>query len=76
MRAAVERELRARDRPHAERLRRVSELERAVDAVVVGECERLVPELRGARRELLGMRRSVEEAVRRMTVELDVTGHD
>ena len=75
MRAAVERHLRAGDRPHAERLRRVRELERAVDAVVVGERERLVSELRRARRELLRLRRAVEERVRRVRVELDVTGH-
>ena len=64
--AAVERDLRARDRADAERLRRVRELERAVDAVVVGERERLVPELGGARGELLGLRRPVEERVRRV----------
>ena len=76
MRTAVERDLRARDRPDAERLRRVRELERAVDAVVVGEGERLVAELGRARRELLRLRRSVEERVRRVRVELDVSGHD
>ncbi len=76
VRAAVERDLGAGDRPHAERLRRVRELERAVDAVVVGERERLVAELRRARRELLGLRRAVEERVRRVRVELDVAGHD
>ena len=54
------------DRPHAERLRRVRELERAVDAVVVCERERLVPELGSARRELLRLRRAVEERVRRV----------
>ena len=75
VRAAVERDLRAGDRPHAERLRRVRELERAVDAVVVGERERLVSELRRARRELLRLRRAVEERVRRVAVELDVAGH-
>ena len=72
VRAAVERDLRARDRADAERLRRVRELERAVDAVVVRERERLVPELGGARGELLRLRRSVEERVRRVAVELDV----
>ena len=73
---AVERDLRSRDRPHAERLRGVRELEGAVDAVVVGEGERLVAELRRARRELLRLRRSVEERVRRVRVELHVAGHD
>jgi len=37
------------------------ELERAVDAVVVGERERLVAELRRPRGQLLGQRRPVEE---------------
>ena len=72
MSAAVQRHLGARDRPHAERLRSVRELERAVDAVVVGEGECVVPELGRACRELLGLRCPVEEGVRRVTVELDV----
>ena len=67
VRTSVERDLRAGDRPHAERLRRVRELERAVDAVVVGERERLVPELRRPRRELLRLRRAVQERVRRVS---------
>ena len=72
VRAALERHLRAGDRPDAERLRRVRELERAVDPVVVGERERLVAELGRAKRQLLRQRRTVEEGVRRMRVELDV----
>ena len=56
MATALERHLRARDRPHAERLRRVCELERAVDAVVVGERQRLVAELGRSDHELLGLR--------------------
>ena len=72
VRAAVERDLRTGDRPDAEGLRRVRELERPVDAVVVGERERLVPELRRPRRELLGLRGTVQERVRRVTVQLDV----
>ena len=63
MRAALERHLRAGDRPHAEGLRRVRELERAVDAVVVGERERLVAELGSPDHELLGLRRPVEERI-------------
>ncbi len=55
VRSSVERHLRARDRPDAEVLRRVRELERAVDAVVVGERERLVAELGRPRRELFGL---------------------
>ena len=50
------------------------ELERAVDAVVVGERERLVAELGRARGELLRLRRTVEERVRRVAVQLDVPG--
>ena len=48
--AAAERDLGAGDRPDADRLRRVRELERAVDPVVVGERERLVAELGGRAR--------------------------
>ena len=73
--AAVERHLGTRDRPHAEELRRVRELERAVDAVVVGERERLVSELGRTRRELLRLRRAVEERVRGVAVQLDVPDH-
>ena len=63
MRSTGERHLGAGDRPDAERLRRVGELERAVDAVVVGERERVVAELGGARGELLGQRGAVQERV-------------
>jgi hypothetical protein len=41
----------------------VRELERAVDAVVVGQRERLVAELGGACGELLGQRGAVEERI-------------
>ena len=74
VRATVQRHFRAGDRPDAERLRRVRELERAVDTVVVRERERLVPELGGASGELLRLRRPVEERVRRVAVQLDI-GH-
>ena len=56
VRAVAERHLGPGDRPDAERLRRMRELERAVDAVVVGERERLVAELRRPHRQLLGQR--------------------
>ena len=69
---AVERYLSTGDRPHTERLRRVCELERAVDTVVVSEGERLIPELRRARRKLLWLRRAVQERVRGVAVKLDV----
>ena len=67
--------LRAGDRAHAERLRRLGELERAVDAVVVGEGERLVAELRRPGGQLFRLRGAVEERVRRVAVQLDVA-HD
>ena len=72
MRAAGERDLGAGDRPDTEVLRGVRELERAVDTVVVGERERLVAELGSPRGQLLRLRRTVEERVRRMRVQLDV----
>ena len=51
MAAVIEVDLRAVDRPHAERRGRLGELHRAGDAVVVGERHGLVTELRrGARR--------------------------
>ena len=72
VRAAVEGQLGARDRPDAEVLRRVRELERAVDPVVIGERERRVPELGRPRRKLFRLGRSVEKGVRAVGVELDV----
>ena len=62
----------AGDRTHAEVLRRMCKLERAVDAVVIGQRERVVAELGGPRGELLGQRRTVEERVGRVRVQLDV----
>ncbi len=50
----------------------VGELERAVDAVVVGERERVVAELDGASGELLGKRSAIEERVGGVRVQLDV----
>ena len=72
---ALDRHLGAGDRPDPGVLGGMRELERAVDAVVVGESERRVAELRRSRGELLGMRGAVEERVRRMAVELDVAAH-
>jgi hypothetical protein len=63
VRPTDESDLGAGDRPHAEVLRRLGELERAVDAVMVGESERLVAELGRAQRELLGMGGAVEERI-------------
>ena len=47
----------------AERLRRMRELERAVDPVVIGQRQRLVAELRCLGRELLRERGSVQERI-------------
>jgi hypothetical protein len=63
VRASDERDLGAGDRADTEVLRRLCELERAEDALVVGERERLVPELRRPQRQLLGVRRAVEERI-------------
>jgi hypothetical protein len=57
-------DLGAGDRPDAERLRRVRELERPADAVVVGERQGVVAEIGGTGGELLGLRSTVEERVR------------
>jgi hypothetical protein len=72
VRAISERQLGAGDGAHAEVLGRMRELERAVDPVVVGERECGIAELGGADGELLRQRRSVEERVRGMSVQLDV----
>jgi hypothetical protein len=61
VRAAVERDLGARDRPDAEGLRRVRELERPVDPVMIGQRQSLVAELRCAGRQLLGQRSTIEK---------------
>jgi hypothetical protein len=50
----------------------VGELERAVEAVVVGERERVVAELDGPGGELLGKGGAVEEGVGGVCVELDI----
>ena len=73
VRAVGEGDLRAGDRANAEVFRRMRELERAVETVMVGERERVIAELRGAHRELLRQRRTVEERVRRVRVQLDVS---
>jgi hypothetical protein len=59
--ASFQTDLRAGDRPDAERLRGVGELERAADPIVVGERKRLVAEIGGPRSQLLGQRGAVEE---------------
>ena len=72
--AVLERQLSAHDRPQTERPRRLGQLHRAVDPVVVGKGERLVPLLGRHGSELDRVRRPVEERERGVAVELDV-GH-
>ena len=72
VRVVGERHFGTRDRTHAEVLGRVRELERAVDAVVVGQRERRIAELGRPHGELLRQRRSVEERVGRVRVQFDV----
>ncbi len=72
VRAVVERELGARDRPDAVGLERLGHLHGAVEPVVVGQRERLVTLLGGGGRELHRVRGSVQEGEGRMAVELDV----
>ena len=74
MGAALERHLGAGDRAQAERFRGLGELERAVDAVVVGQRERVVAERDGTCGKLLGQRGSVQERVGRVRVQLDGPG--
>ena len=62
--AAREGHLGAGDRAQTEEPGRVRELERAVDAVVVGQRERLVAELGRPCRQLLGLGGTVEERIR------------
>jgi hypothetical protein len=71
--ASGEGHLRTGDRTDPGVLRRMGELERAVDAVVVGQRQRRVAELRGAHGELLRMRGAVEERERRMAVQFDIS---
>ena len=74
MGTTVERHLGAGDRPDAQILGSVGELERAVDTVVVGERECRVAELGRTGGELFREGRTVEKRVRRVAVQLDV-GH-
>jgi hypothetical protein len=56
-----DRQLAARDRPDAERLGGVRELERTAEVVVIGQCERAQAELVRSGGQLLRPRRAVEE---------------
>src|SRR5947209_15712712 len=72
VRPVEQRQLRARDRLQAERLRFLRERHRAVQAIVIGEGERRKPKLRGRERELLGERSAVEKREGGVAVELDI----
>ena len=67
-----ERELGAEHRGHADLASGFREAHHAVEAVVVGQRERVEPEPRGFLRELFGMARTVEEAEVRVAVQLRV----
>jgi hypothetical protein len=71
----LERHLRPVDRPQAEPGGGLGELHRARQAVVVGEREGVVAELRRRGRQLVGERCPVEEGEGRVGVELDVHEH-
>jgi len=72
VRAVEQRHLGAGDRLDTELLRLLGERHRAIDAVVVGEGDARVPEIRGGERELLGQRGAVEKRECRMAVKLRV----
>ena len=63
VRPVGERHFGARDRTHSKCLRRLRELERAVDPVVVGQRKRAVAELGRLNRQLLRQRSAVEERI-------------
>jgi hypothetical protein len=70
--AVVERDLRARDRPHAERLQRLCHLHRAVKPVVVGQRESRVAVLSRYTGELCRMRRAVKKGIGGVAMKLNV----
>src|SRR5439155_21084619 len=70
-----DRHLGADERPDARLPGRLEEARRAVDAVPIGERQRVVLERRGARDQVLGQRRAGEKAERAPAAELDVISH-
>ena len=68
-------DLRAVDRTDARFLRGVPETHRAIEAVRVGERERIHPSLDRGLDKFLHVRGAIEEAVIGVTVELDVFRH-
>ncbi len=73
--AVLERQLGAVQRPQPDRLARLRVLHRAADVVVVGQRERLVPQLGSRDRQLVRQRGAVEEREGGMGVQLDI-GHE
>ncbi len=71
---SVEREFRADDRAEAQRLRRLGEAHRAVEAVAVGEGDGREAEFGRSFRQLLGMRGAFEKAEVGAAVEFGVPG--
>ncbi len=67
-------QLGAGDRPHPGIACRLGEDERAAQVVVIGQRERLEPELGGPQGELLGLGGAVQERERRVAVQLGVGG--
>src|SRR5262249_47301128 len=67
-------DVRADDRAHAGALGRLEEARRAVESVSIRERDRIVPERRGARDEILRQRRTGEERERAPAAKLDVVG--
>ena len=72
VRTVGKRELGTGDGTHAEVLRCVRELERAVDPVVIRDRQCRIAELRRADRQLLRQRGAVQKRIRRVRVQLDV----
>ena len=70
--AVGERDLGAGDRPQPPGPRALRELHRAVQAIVVGQRERVVSELERAQDDLLDVRGAFEEGEVGMGVELGV----
>src|SRR5205814_1135513 len=68
-------QLRAEDRTDARLVRRIPKAHRTVQAVGVGERERVHAALLGCRDEIVDRRRSVEEAVAGVGVQLGITRH-
>ena len=72
VRAVLEGDLGAGDRPHSKRTRGVGELERSGQAIVVRERDCAVAELGSPGGDLRRRRGAVQEAERRVAVEFDV----